>query len=438
MKKIWDIAFNDIVHNFRSLFALGMMFVAPLLVTGLIFFAFGGLSSGQGTGQVTKVAIVNLDRPAAGSTSMSQPLVDMFKSESVAKWIEPVEMMDESSAFSALNSQQVGVALIIPAGFSRAAAGEKASASQSSASQSSGQIRIVQDPTLTTGPAIVKNMVGMYLDGINGVEILIQEMNAASEAKGQALAPHTLVSRIQSYQAWFTDFQRALNHSSQVLQVRSPQAESGAQSAAGSEDPASSAANIMRTVLTGMMLFFAFYTGAYAMMSILREEEQGTLARMFTTPTPRTVVLAGKFLSVFLMVLVQALVMVGVGSLAFRIDWGRPLSVAAMIAGQVLAAGGLGVLLISLVKTSRQAGVVLGGGLTMLGMLGGLFTSSVEMPAAFTRMAVFTPQGWAIKGWSLVENGAALPELSLTLAALAAMGVVMFGIGAVLFRRRFA
>jgi ABC-2 type transport system permease protein len=435
MKKIWDIAFNDMLHNFRSLFALGMTFVAPLLVTGLIFFAFGGLSSGQGTGQVMKVAIVNLDQPAAGDTSMSQPLVDMFKSESVAKWIQPVEMSDESSALSAVNHQQVGVALIIPAGFSQVATGGKKSSGTDSA-----QIQIIQDPTLTTGPAIVKNMVGMYLDGINGVGIMVRVVNAASVgANGQTLPPDRLLDRIQRYQAWFTDFQRALNHTTRVLETRAPAAQSGGTDvAAPASGSADSVAKIMCTVLTGMMLFFAFYTGAYSMMSILREDEQGTLARMFTTPTPRTVVLAGKFLSVFLMVLVQALVMVGVGSLAFRIDWGRPLSVAVMIAGQVLAAGGLGVLLISLVKTSRQAGVVLGGGLTLLGMLGGLFTSSVEMPEAFTRLAVLTPQGWAIKGWSLVENGAALPELSLTLAALAAMGVVMFAIGAVLFRRRFA
>ena len=33
--KIIDIALKDLVRSFRSLFAIGMMFVAPLLITGL-------------------------------------------------------------------------------------------------------------------------------------------------------------------------------------------------------------------------------------------------------------------------------------------------------------------------------------------------------------------------------------------------------------------
>ena len=39
--KILDIAFKDLTRSFRSAFAVGMMFVAPLLITGLIYFAFG-------------------------------------------------------------------------------------------------------------------------------------------------------------------------------------------------------------------------------------------------------------------------------------------------------------------------------------------------------------------------------------------------------------
>jgi len=34
--KILDIAFKDMIHSFRSVFAVGMMVVAPLMLTGLI------------------------------------------------------------------------------------------------------------------------------------------------------------------------------------------------------------------------------------------------------------------------------------------------------------------------------------------------------------------------------------------------------------------
>ncbi len=44
---------------------------------------------------------------------------------------------------------------------------------------------------------------------------------------------------------------------------------------------------IISVIMAGQMIFFAFYTGAYSMTSILKEEEEGTLARLFTTPTDR-------------------------------------------------------------------------------------------------------------------------------------------------------
>ena len=107
--------------------------------------------------------------------------------------------------------------------------------------------------------------------------------------------------------------------------------------------------------------------------------------------------------------------------------------------GQVAAATGLGVLLIALVKDGRQAGAVLGGGLTFLGMLGGLFTTNIpNMPAAFTTLANFTPQGWVLKGWKVVMNGQPAADLLVPVAVMLAMGGVMFALGAALFRRRFA
>ena len=111
---------------------------------------------------------------------------------------------------------------------------------------------------------------------------------------------------------------------------------------------------IMGPVFAGMMLFFAFYTGAYAMMSILQEDELGTLARLFTTPTSRTAILSGKLLSVLLMVLIQSLVMLVVGRLAFGINWGNPVAISMNVLGQVVAASGLGVLLISFLKNSKK------------------------------------------------------------------------------------
>lgn len=47
--KTLTIAAKDLKHIFQSVFSLVMMFGAPLLITGLLSFAFGGRTSGTGT-----------------------------------------------------------------------------------------------------------------------------------------------------------------------------------------------------------------------------------------------------------------------------------------------------------------------------------------------------------------------------------------------------
>jgi hypothetical protein len=47
--KIIDIALKDMLRYFRSAFAVGMMLVVPLLITGLIYAAFGGVLTSSET-----------------------------------------------------------------------------------------------------------------------------------------------------------------------------------------------------------------------------------------------------------------------------------------------------------------------------------------------------------------------------------------------------
>src|SRR5512135_2415097 len=63
--KILDIALKDLLHSLRSAFLLVMMFVAPLLITGLIYLAFGGLIDSGGGMKLPRpaVLVVNQDRP---------------------------------------------------------------------------------------------------------------------------------------------------------------------------------------------------------------------------------------------------------------------------------------------------------------------------------------------------------------------------------------
>lgn len=421
--KILDIALNDMVRNFRSVMAVGMMFAVPLVITGLIFFAFGGTGGGAADLPVTRVVVVNHDTPPAGSPDFGNRLVEMLADPSVSKWLQSSPAADEATAIAMVNRQAAGVALIVPAGFSQAIL----------TGEGQPEVRLVQDPTLTIGPMVVRNMLGSLIDGAAGARIALQADRQRRTELG--LPADGGVSQIgPAYQEWFTEFQRTLYHSPQaalISQAPSQVAVSGSQ--------VDDFQRIFALILVGMLIFFGFYTGANSMISILHDEEEGTLARIFTTPTDRTAVLAGKYLAVLLMVIVQGLVLMLLGTLLFKITWGDPLKTAMALAGQVVAATSLGVLLISLARNTRQAGAMVGGLLTVLGMMGGLFTvSAVGLPGIFDVVGLFTPQGWALRAWKGSFSAGPAADLLLPLGVLLAMGLVMFAIGASIFRRRFA
>ena len=415
--KTLTIAFKDLTRSLRSAFAVGMSVAAPLLLIGLIYFAFEGTSNGAPALPAVKVGVVNADRLPPDTPidhALGEDIRSLFFNESVGSWITAFDYPDEASARAAMDQHEIGVAVIIPRDFSkRTLAGER-----------DIQVRMISDPALTIAAKRLQNMVTVMLDGVAGKEIVVQTILERFQTAGLQLDPAQILGLIERYDAWYADFQQ------DISLVMLPPSVEGA-----SENPVQ---NVLGLMMAGQMVFFAFFTGAYAMMSILREDEEGTLARLFTAPVPRTSVLAGKFISVFLSVIVQGVVLIAAAHFAFKINWGTPLAVVMALTGQVIAAAGLGVLLISFVKTTQQAGPILGGGLTVLAILGGLFSSGLQLPEAFTMLAIFTPQGWVIKTWNIVLSGQPLVELMGPFVVLMVMGTVMFVIGARLFQKRLA
>jgi len=418
--KILDIALNDLLRSFRSLFAVGMMVVAPLLIIGLIYLAFGGMSSGEQTVlPAIKVGVVNADRLPAGAVlkeSLGTNMRSMFFDESVKAWISASDFSDEAAARAAVDRQEIGMAVIIPENLS----------ADVLAGKNQAKVLVLSDPTLSVGPQIVENMLGSFLDGVTGGGIAMQV-----PVERLALDPAKIPGAMEQYSGWYMDFQRDLFHHPEraALVMVAPAAQG---------ESANPLQKMLGLMFAGQMVFFAFFTGANAMMSILREDEEGTLARLFSTPTSRTSILAGKFLAVFLTVTLQGLILMTAAHYAFGIDWGAPIAVGLALVGQVFAATGLGVLLIAFVKTSKQGGPVLGGGLTSLGMLGGLFTAGVSMPEGFKLLANFTPQGWVLKAWRVALDGQALSEAIAPFVILIVMGSVMFMLGALMFKKRYA
>ena len=421
--KVLDIALKDMLRSLRSGFALVMMFVAPLLITGIIYAAFGRMGSDGGFDlPVTRVQVVNLDQPGPQlSFSFGQMLVGFLQDERLADLLQVTEVTDEADARVAVDNQDAGVAIIIPPNFTTAALEPKGGAS----------ITLYQDPTLTLGPGIVKGIVSQFVDGFAGVKIASGVVVDQLGQRGVAIDASLMQEVSMQYAAWAESLGQSWDEGAHpVLDIQPPPTKA---------EPASEGAGMMGPIMAGMMIFFAFFTGASTAETIIREDEGGTLARLFTTPTARSVILAGKFAASFITLMVQVVVLMLASAIIFRIRWGEPMSMALVALGLVVAAAGLGVFIMSFLKSTRQAGPVMGMVLTLSGMVGGLFTAGIpNLPANYDTITLLTPHGWALRGWRLVMAGGGVSDVLLPALVTLGMGIIFFAIGALVFRRRFA
>ncbi|MBE0697890.1 MAG: hypothetical protein IH586_13290, partial [Anaerolineaceae bacterium] len=144
--KLLDIAFKDMLRYFRNTFAVGMMVVVPLLITGLIYAAFGGVLSSSETSSYSlpliKVQVVNHDPgdPTANINAGSY-LIEALTSETVQDVFQVTQTQDDLAARSAVDRQEAALALIIPNNFTRAAL----------TGQGEAVLELYQDPTLSFG-----------------------------------------------------------------------------------------------------------------------------------------------------------------------------------------------------------------------------------------------------------------------------------------------
>lgn len=443
MKKIFDIAFKDMTQYFRSMFALIMMFVVPILMTGMFYVMFG--SGGEDDGfdlPVTRVIIVNQDAgeiqldPAflasapdgfaqsldtSGMNSMGSYLAELMQSDGFADIMEVTIADDVDQAKSAVDNQEAGVAILIPVNLSDALMDPAETA----------VIDFYQDPTLTIGPNIVNGVVQQLVDNFIGSGITLQVTFEQLVSAGQPLDESTIQAVVGSY------FQDVMGQSQNqetggLLKIQNPAGETATESAA---------ANIVSLIMAGMSVFYLFFTGASTAQSLLTEETKGTLPRLFTTPTTKSTILGGKFISGVLTITVQIIVLLGFGYLVFQIEWGRLVTLIPVIIGMVFVSATFGIFLISWVKTERQAGVMIGGFVTVMGMVGmmPIFVASMPNPPQFVYTASkLVPGGWAIDALQIAMKGGSPNDVMINTFVMLVWSVVFFVIGVLRFRKRFA
>ena len=319
-----------------------------------------------------------------------------------------------------MDSQNAQVAIIIPTDFSHQFADVDGEA----------VIEFYQDPTLTIGPAIMRSILNRFMDGMAGVKIAVNVFLDEANSNEYAMAGQVVQLYLKDSLAESDD------PAGELLDVRAP-ANSQKNEA---EESQNLMLNIIGPIMGGMMVFYAFYTGTSVAQSILKEEEEQTLPRLFTTPTSQATILTGKLLSVFMTVSVQVVVLLIAAHLMFGIQWGNILSVVLMAMGIIVSASSFGIFVNSFLKNTKQGGVVFGGVLTVTGMMGMIkifaMNSAIANKMGDT-ISLLVPQGWAIRGLMQSMNGEPINSVLTTLLIALVWSAAFFIIGVWRFNRRY-
>jgi ABC-type Na+ efflux pump permease subunit len=430
--KTLSIAVKDMGRAFRSFFALAFMFGVPILMTVMFAFLFGGLGSDEEpefTLPITDIVIVNQDEGSqtvpdfsdgiSSFASLGDLFVATLQTDSFADLMN-ISLNDERAARLAVDSQEAGMAIIIPPSFTNVLIGQ---------SSQQAEILFYKDPTLTMGPQVIQSVVMRIIDGFSSSSLSIDTVLSVLEENGVVLNQQQQTELFQNLNETMRSDQEGGRSNITILP---PEPEIGEQ------DQTNPLQFILRNIMAGMMIFYAFFTGTSAAETILQEEENGTLARLFTTPTNTSTILNGKFLAGFMMIIVQVVVLLIFANLVFGINWGPVAPLIFVSIGLVTLATSFGISLMSLVKNTKQSGIVFGVVLTFTGMFGmsSVFVIGTPVEESFKYLPLLVPQGWAMSAIRASWNGNTSQAILFTIGMLV-ISILLFFVGNARFKKRF-
>ena len=417
MKKLFLIGLKDVRLAFRDRAALILMLLAPFLLTlglGVVTGRFSG-SSSSGISHIP-VILVNQDGQQLGNA-----LVSVFQSKDLNGLIDPTSSTDPSAAYLQVDNNQAVAVIVIPAGFTH------------SVTPSSGtfppqgqtipgkvvQIELYSNPTAPTSVGVVKTILDQF---ISQVEV--------GRVGGQVAVTQLVSSGRISLQ----------NAQTVGLALGTSQASLSNQSSSitlNNETPNGEAVkfDVLALLAPGMALMFLMYTVSYGGRSLLTERNQGTLPRLLVSPTTTFQVLGGKLIGIFMTGAAQMFILVEGTTLLFKLQWGDPLAVTALVLAAVFGAVGWGMLLTAIAKTPGQVSAIGSAMMLTFGVLGGSFISLDNMPIWFRSITRITPNAWGMDGFNTLALGGGLHDILTPILALLAMGLLLFAIAVVLFNR---
>lgn len=363
MSRVLLVARTELLRRVRSRAAIVTAFLAPLAL-GVVF----GVLIGGANNLRFRLGVVDADKSELSRSFVDGLLRANGHRPPGAKRDNPIRFRTVATAGAArhqVDDAKLDAALVIPAGFG--------AATQASHPTTLLVLRRPQQP-------VSGQVAQAVADGLaSGVQRVNLSVVTVSSLQGRAPS-EPLIAAARSLDAPLATTDLAMG----ARQV-SPLAFYGA----------------------AMAMVFLFFTVSFAARSLLAERHDGTLGRILATPTSAGAVVAGKVLGVCALAVAGFVTVWIATSVLFGADWGDPLPVLVLILATVAALGGVSTFVCSLARTEQQADSYASAVTFVLALLGGNFIGPGNAPDVLRRVALFTPNGWALRAFTDVSADAA-------------------------------
>jgi len=384
--KFHIIAAKDLKIILRDRNALLMMFLVPMLIISVSGLALGG---DYEQNMRISVLVVDLD-----NDEVSRGLVE---------FLEDIDILDvdmESNEFAArerVKNQEYGRLIIIPLGFT-----------ESVMTGQDTELLIIENPTEESQNTVLEKIVEGYASRISTNVIVVKTVGAY----GIPVYTEEQIMEIVDTAEQF---------------VQPPPVEVTIESTASSLAEFSA---FTQYVPGFAVMFLLFTTVQIGSVSLIKEQEAGTLRRLVTAPISRVEIIGGKIASTFIRGFVQLTVLMYFGNVVFGLNLGSDtLALLILIAAITLASTGLGLLVAVLVKTADQADSVSLLLVLIMSAVGGSWWPLFIEPQFMQDMAHFTITAWAMEGfYDLIYFDLGLAGILEEVGILVLMMIIFFGI----------
>jgi len=376
--RILAIAGRIIAQFRRDHRTLGLLFIAPILVMSLFGYVFRSQED-----QTIKAALVNEDKPVAGQTSLTGPIIDILKSN---KNLE-ITPMNRDDATNAVRDGSQRVALIFGPDFKQKfATDHKATidvlVEGSNPGQASSALGLVGQALLGSAPQLLKAAIPPPLN---------------------ASLPSTLPLDIQTMRLYGSADLKMLDFFAPIF-----------------------------IAYIGFFLIFLLTSVAF-----LRERTQGTMERLAASPVTRLELVLGYMLGFGFFAMLQAILLLLFTVYALQVKYtGNLLSIFVVTLALVIGAVNLGIFLSAFARNELQAVQFIPIVIIPQVLLSGLLWPVQDMPGWLQVIAGIMPLTYAVDAMTnIMIRGLSLADTWVPLLFLFGFAAVAAMLAAVSVRR---